>query len=92
MDIYFNRNPVFKVLPKRERRGTIAWFDSGKTLRSGWALGEAYHEGGATVVGAHVGKGRLCSCRPSSISAANAWRFKFLFNGIYFGSAEAMEP
>jgi hypothetical protein len=92
MDIYFNRNPVFKVLPNAKGVGTIAWFDDEKTLRSGWALGEAYHKGGATVISAHVGKGKLLLMTPLvNFRGQSHGAFKFLFNGIYCGALESID-
>ncbi len=95
VDIYFNKNPVFRTLPDAVKQGvhTVGWFDSAETLRSGWALGEAYHKGGITVVDAKVGAGRLVLLTPLvNFRGQSHGSFKFLFNGIYYGSAETMEP
>ena len=37
----------------------VAWFDSKAPLRSGWAWGQDYLEGGVAIVDAKVGAGRL---------------------------------
>jgi len=90
LDVYFNRNPVFRLTSRRGVR-RVAWFDSGKTLRSGWALGEEYHEGGVTVVDADVGRGKLLLFTPLiTFRGQPHGTFKFLFNGIYYGGAETV--
>jgi hypothetical protein len=58
------------------------------SLRSGWAWGQQYLEQAVEVIDAPVGKGHLVLFGPEI-----TWRaqphgtFKFLFNGIYYGSA-----
>ncbi len=88
VDIYFNRNPVYRVTPSRAVR-RVGWFDSDKTLRSGWALGEQYHENGVTVIDADVGRGKLFLLTPLiTFRGQPHGTFKLLFNGIYYGNAE----
>ncbi len=90
LDVYFNRNPLFRMTPTGGVR-RVAWFDSGETLRSGWALGEQYHDNGVTVIDADVGSGKLFLFTPLITHRGQPHgSFKFLFNGIYYGAAEAV--
>ena len=57
-------------------------------LRSGWALGPALPEGGAAVVDAPLGRGRVLVFGPEiTYRAQPHGTFKFLFNGIYYSKA-----
>jgi hypothetical protein len=88
VDVYFNRNPIFRMTQSSGVR-RVAWFDSGETLRSGWALGEQYHENGVTVIDSDVGSGKLFLFTPLiNFRGQPHASFKFLFNGIYYGGAE----
>ena len=65
----------------------IAWFDTASPLRSGWAFGQGYLNGGVEIVEASVGKGRLVMFAPEiTFRAQPHGTFKFLFNGIYLGA------
>jgi len=69
----------------------VGWFEGDRTLRSGWALGEQYHEGGVTVIDADVGAGKLFLLTPLiTFRAQPHGAFKLLFNGIFYGHAEAV--
>jgi len=90
-DIYFNRSPVYLLLPEAAQIGIrpVAWFDIDRPLRSGYARGQQYLKGGVTVLSAPVGKGKLFLFGPEiTFRAQPHGNFKFLFNGIYFGGAE----
>jgi hypothetical protein len=90
--IYFDRSPAFRLQPEASLKGVkaVAWFDSPTPLRSGWAWGQQYLDQAVEVIDAPMGKGHLVLFAPEI-----AWRaqphatFKFLFNGIYYGSATA---
>ncbi len=85
-DVYFDNSPVFRLGPDAASRGVtpIAWFDSPAPLRSGWAWGQHYLEGGIAVAEARVGKGRLVLCGPEiTFRAQPHGTFKFLFNALY---------
>jgi hypothetical protein len=91
VDVMFNWSPVFKMKPEAflEDVRPVAWFDSGKPLRSGWAWGQHYLEEGLAVIEASVGKGKLFLFGPEiAFRGQPHGTFKFLFNGIYYGSAE----
>ena len=91
LNVYFNNNPVFRLRPQASMEGisTVAWFDSASPLRSGWAWGQAFLEDGVAVVDAPMGDGRLMMFGPEiTFRAQPHGTFKFLFNGLYYGSAE----
>ncbi|MEO6444178.1 MAG: hypothetical protein ABIZ91_19770, partial [Gemmatimonadaceae bacterium] len=78
--------PTFRLGPDAVQRGVrpIAWYASDNPLRSGWAWGQNYLEGGVAAAEAHVGKGMLYLFGPEiTFRATPAGTFKFLFNGIY---------
>jgi hypothetical protein len=90
LDVYFNRSPVFQLKPELvfSKVKPVAWFDSDKPLRSGWAWGQHYLKGGITVIEAEVGKGKLFLFGPEiTFRAQPHGTFKFLFNGIFYGTA-----
>lgn len=90
VDVFFDNSPVFRLAPDAALRGVrpVAWFDSAAPLRSGWAWGQAYLEGGSAVVDAPVGKGRLFVFGPEiTFRGQPHGTFKFLFNAIYLGPA-----
>ncbi len=89
-DVMFQNSPVFRVRPDGVAGGVrpIAWFDSAKPLRSGWANGQHYLEGGVAVIEAPVGEGKLFLYGPEvTFRGQPHGTFKLFFNGIYYGSA-----
>jgi hypothetical protein len=91
-NVFFDSSPVFKLGPGAQAEGVKAFgtFDSKTPLRSGWAWGQAYLDGGAVAVVAKVGKGRAILYGPEILQRAQPHgTFKFLFNGIYYGAATA---
>lgn len=93
VDVYFNQSPVFKFLPEASMKSIkpVAWFYRDASLRSGWAKGQHYLKGNISVLEAVVGKGKLFLFGPEiTFRAQPHGTFKFLFNGIYYGGAEAI--
>ena len=89
-DVVFSRSSVFRLQPEAQLKGVrpIAWFDSKTPLRSGWAWGQHYLEGGTTVIEATVGKGKLVMYGPEiAFRGQPHGTFKLLFNGLYHGPA-----
>jgi hypothetical protein len=89
VDVFFDNSPVFRLAPDAVMKGVrpVAWFDTGTPLRSGWAYGQTYLEGGVQVIDAAVGRGRLFLFAPEiTFRAQPAGTFKFLFNGIYLAA------
>ena len=84
-DVYFDNSPVFRLGPDAAARGItpIAWFDSPAPLRSGWAWGQHYLDGGVAIAEAKVGKGTLYLCGPEiTFRAQPHGTFKLLFNAL----------
>jgi hypothetical protein len=93
VEVFFDNSPVFRLDSGAEARGVrrVAWFADGRPLRSGWAWGQHYLEGGVAVVDAPVGRGRVLLFGPEiNYRAQPHGTFKFLFNGIYYGTATAV--
>ena len=61
VDVFFENSPVFRLEPNAALKGVrpIAWYATSHTLRSGWAWGQNYLEGGTSMAEADVGKGKL---------------------------------
>src|SRR6185369_15319187 len=78
VDVFFDQSPVFHL-------------ESGQApLRSGWALGQSYLDGGVTAIDAQLGRGRVLLFGPEiTFRAQSHGTFKFLFNAIYYGNAVA---
>ncbi|MBK6797999.1 MAG: peptidase [Acidobacteria bacterium] len=94
IDLFFDNSPVFRLKPEASLNGVnpVAWFDSDKPLRSGWAWGQKYLQDGIAVVEANVGKGKLFLYGPEiAFRSQPHGTFKFLFNGIYYGPAETVK-
>jgi hypothetical protein len=84
-DVYFDNSPVFRLGPDAAARGVtpVAWFDSAAPLRSGWAWGQHYLEGGVAIADVRVGRGRLVLSGPEiTFRAQPHGTFKFLFNAL----------
>jgi hypothetical protein len=87
VDVMFDESPVFTLGPDAANHGVrpIAWFNSATPLRSGWAWGQGYLEGGVTMAQADVGKGTLYLFGPEILFRATpAGTFKLFFNSIYW--------
>ena len=86
IDVFFNNDPVFRLAPNATARGIrpVMWFDSATPLRSGWAWGQNYLDGGTAAFEASVGRGRVFAFGPEiTFRAQPHGTFKFLFNAIY---------
>ena len=84
-DFFFERSPVFKILPGGDGSvEKIAWFDTKTPLHSGWALGQENLDGGIVALRAQVGNGYLVMYGPEILQRAQPHAtFKLLFNAIY---------
>jgi hypothetical protein len=90
MDMFFDNSPVWRLGPNAAAQGVrrIAWYGSRTPLRSGWAWGQNYLEGGVAVIEATVGKGKVYLFGPDVNQRAQTHgAFKYLFNGIYNAAA-----
>ncbi len=85
IDVIFAASPTFRFPNGADSNGLrrVAWFDSKKPLRSGWAWGQEHLEGGIAIAEAQVGKGKLVLFGPQILFRGQPHgTFKFLFNGI----------
>ncbi|MDR3308769.1 MAG: hypothetical protein LBS80_02315, partial [Tannerella sp.] len=90
LDLIYRNNPVFKLLPDAKLKGVnaVAWFNNSEPLRSGWAWGQHYLNGGVAVAEATVGKGKVLLFGPEiTFRGQSHASFKFLFNSIYYAGA-----
>jgi hypothetical protein len=93
-DVFFDNSPVFKLNPDAQQKHTsaVAWFAGPEVLSSGWAWGQQYLSGGTAVAEASVGEGKVVLLGPEvAFRAQPHGTYKFLFNGLYYGSAKAAE-
>ena len=96
VDAFFDDSPVFDLSPGAFGEGVrpVAWFDSARPLRSGWAWGQERLERGVAVVEATVGEhgGRLVLFGPEILNRGQSHgTFRFLFNAIDLAGATAGE-
>jgi hypothetical protein len=86
-DVIFAASPVFKLAPDAISHGVLtplAWFATEKTLRSGWAFGQAYLQDGVAAFQAKVGKGNLYVYGPEvTFRGQTHSTFKMVFNQLY---------
>ena len=89
VDVFFDNSPVFSLAPDAALKGIrpIAWFDTAQPLRSGWAFGQGYLEGGVEAIEASVGKGKVFLFAPEiTFRGQPHGTFKFLFNAFLLSS------
>ncbi len=82
----FDDSPVFRLGAGADAAGVrrIAWFDTASPLRSGWAWGQQYLDGGVAAFQAPVGKGMLYAFGPEiTFRAQPHGTFRLLFNALY---------
>lgn len=94
VDVFFDNSPVFRLEPDAELKGvrSVAWFDSAAPLRSGWAWGQNYLQGGTAIAEAALGKGHVFLLGPEvTFRGQPHGAFRFFFNAIYYGSATTVK-
>jgi hypothetical protein len=90
VDVMYDNSPVLHLAPDASLRGVrpVAWFPGKESLRSGWAWGQQYLEGGVAGLEATLGKGKVFLFGPDiTFRSQPHGTFKFLFNSIYYGTA-----
>jgi hypothetical protein len=88
VDVLFDRSPVFRVEPGVPGVRPLGWFDSDAPLRSGWAWGQEHLEGGAALLEADLGQGKLFLFGPEvTFRGQPHGTFPLVFNAIYYGTA-----
>jgi hypothetical protein len=91
VDVMFDNSPVLRVGPAAVLGGVkpVAYFAGRESLRSGWAWGQHYLDGGVAAAEATVGKGKVFLIGPEiTFRAQPHGTFKFLFNGIFYGTSQ----
>jgi hypothetical protein len=91
VDVMFSASPTFRLLPGpwASRPSRVAWFDGKTPLRSGWAWGQEYLDGGVAITEAPVGKGTVVLYGPQVLFRAQPHgTFKLFFNGIVQAGAQ----
>jgi len=94
VDVFFDRSPVFRLNPDASLKKTspVAWFANGTPLHSGWAWGQQYLDGGVAIAESSLGSGKVFLLGPEvAFRGQPQATFKFIFNGIYYGSAANSE-
>ena len=95
VDVMFDDSPAFRLDNDAASRGVraIAWYDSPKPLRSGWAWGQESLNGTAAIVEAKVGQGNLYMYGPEILFRAQPHgTFRFFFNALLDPSRSASPP
>jgi len=85
-DVMFDESPVMRLGDDAAAKGVhrIAWFDSERPLRSGWAWGQQLLNGNVAAAEADVGRGRLYLFGPEiAFRGQPHGTFKLLFNSLY---------
>ncbi|HEY2786502.1 MAG TPA: M14 metallopeptidase family protein [Fimbriiglobus sp.] len=83
VDVMFSSNPVYRLKPKASGVTVVAKYEGKTPLRSGWAWGQQYLDGGIAVADASVGKGRVVLFAPQvNFRGQTRGAFKLWFNGI----------
>ncbi|MES2697830.1 MAG: M14 metallopeptidase family protein [Verrucomicrobiota bacterium] len=94
-DFYFDRSAAFNLPEDAAAKGftPIAWFDSDKPLRSGWAWGQSFLKDRVTVATVQVGAGKLHLMGSEvAFRAQTHGTFKLLFNALYLSTATEPKP
>ena len=87
VDVLFSHSPTFSLQADAEGVRRIGWFDSATPLKSGWAWGQEYLEGGVGAFEADYGSGKMFIFGPKiTFRSQSHGTFPFLFNGIYYGA------
>lgn len=94
VDVFFDNSPVLRMGPDAAMKGVqaVAWFDSPSPLRSGWAWGQHYLDGGTAIAEARYGNGKLVLFGPEVLQRGQPHgTFKFFFNAVYLAAASPMQ-
>ncbi|HSG46811.1 MAG TPA: hypothetical protein VLA43_03235, partial [Longimicrobiales bacterium] len=89
VDVLHSHSPVFDVEEGAENVKVLAWYDTEHPLKSGWAWGQERLQGGASMLEADYGAGKLFLFGPKiTFRGQSHGTFKLLFNGMYYGAAQ----
>jgi hypothetical protein len=85
VDVMFSASPTFRLTTSSEGASLrpVGWFDTRTPLRSGWAWGQDYLDGGLAIIDTLIGRGRLALFGPQVLFRGQSHgTFKLIFNGI----------
>jgi hypothetical protein len=91
--VMFDNSPTFRLAPDAQARGVrpLMWFDTATPLRSGWAWGQNFLEGGVAAADARVGRGVVRLIGPEALFRAQPHgTFMLVFNGLIGANAPTM--
>ncbi len=84
LDVLFNNSPVFTIDEGVQGVERVAWFEGTEPLRSGWAWGQHYLDGGWAAARVSVGEGALYLFGPEILYRGQPHgTFKLFFNALY---------
>jgi hypothetical protein len=86
----FDNSPSFQLEPEAQMKGlrSVAWYDDDDLLASGWAWGAKYINHTTAIAEAPIGKGKVVLYGPEvTFRGQPHSTFKFLFNGVLYGSS-----
>ena len=89
-DVFFDESPVLRLAADAGARGVrpVSWYASPAPLRSGWAWGQQYLNGGVAAAEADVGSGKLFLFAPEILFRGQPHgTFKLFFNALLAGAA-----
>lgn len=90
-DFYFEKSAAFTLVASDTPASItpVAWFDSDKPLRSGWAWGQKHLKDAVAVASVSVGAGKLHLIGSEvAFRAQTHGTVKLLFNAIYLSTAK----
>jgi hypothetical protein len=90
VDVFFDESPVLRLAPdaSRDQARPVAWYETDRPLRSGWAWGQRYLKDGLAAAEVTVGRGKVYLFGPEILFRGQPHgTFKFLFNGIHLARA-----
>ena len=93
--VFYDNSPVLRLGPDASLKGVkpIAWFDNAAPLKSGWAWGQNYLEGGVAMAEGKYGQGTVFMFGPEiTFRAQPAATFKLLFNSIVGDGRQNIVP
>jgi len=89
VDVFFGGSQSFTAADDETGATTVAWYEGGDIVRSGWAIGEEKLAGTIAIAEVDVGDGKLFLLGPEVAQRAQPYgTFKFLFNALLYGGAE----
>ena len=88
--VYFERSAAF-TLETDSNIERVAWYDSDRPLRSGWAWGQNYLDQGVAMAEGTYGQGTIYMFGPEiTFRGQSHGTFRFLFNGVLTARAESV--